>query len=135
MGIMDYVRKAKDELQTRHNAAKSKKAWAERYPDEALKEVKEESRRLKVKEEIRQVKRENFKAKFSAISNFVGGATVKKVKTIRKGGATFKERDEAFGIGNSNGGVNPAFGLGASRESYNLNRPSVFGKSKRKKVF
>lgn len=117
MSISSLIRKAKDKVRTEYNARQSRNAFYKAHPEAQLRELKEEQKALKTKEEIRTLKKENLKARFHAVAGFVGGPTAQKARTGRVG-QTYAER--------ASQGVNPAFslgggsGLGVKRETFTL---------------
>ena len=127
MSISSYIREKKRQVQAARNAKKSREAWERQNPGAAVKQLKEEAKEREQLREVKRLKAEARKEKFAAVAGFFAGPTMERAKT--KGRVKAKgyqpQQNSAFSLGSS--GVNPAFGLGASRESYNLSRPSVFG--------
>lgn len=127
MGISSYIREKKRQVQAARNAKKSREAWERQNPDAALKQLREEAKEREQLREVKRLKSEARKEKFAAVAGFFAGPTMERAK--KEGRVKVKgyqsQPNSAFSLGSS--GVNSAFGLGSSRDSYNLNRPSVFG--------
>lgn len=134
MGIGRFIREQKDKLQREYNAHKSRAAWEQKYPDEALKELKQEQLQRDKQHEIRQLKAEARTEKFKAVAGFFAAPTVAAAKGRQrvKVRGFHPEPSSAFELGGTQ--RNSAFGLGASRESYDLQRPHVFGVSTEKRA-
>ncbi len=127
MGVMSYIREKKEEVSYKVRAKKSRAAWERAHPDEAIKELKEEKRMREQRAEVQQLKAEARKEKFKAVAGFFAGPTVaaaEKEKIQRKSNA---RRIRSYG--SEMQPINSAFGLGASPEAYNLEKPNVFGRA------